>query len=128
MSWAKKTALLHGGSVSIQAALNAFDLWVVDVSVQGEAMADRVLLGKFATESINRVLLIGIVILKNYTNGLESLSVLIGPLIPVVERIWICWLPITRGEVYCDCDSDLTPTKNVVEEGILFIDANVGDR
>ena len=85
MSRAEKSTLINRVLISIQAALDAFDLWIIDVTVEGKAVTHRVLLWQLTSKTVNGVLFIRVIILKNDSNGLKYLSILILSTIPVME-------------------------------------------
>ena len=128
MSRAEKSTLINRVLISIQAALDAFDLWIIDVTVEGKAVTHRVLLWQLTSKTVNGVLFIRVIILKNDSNGLKCLSILILSTIPVMEWIWIGWLPITGCKVNSNGDANLTPSKNIVEERLFLIDVYLCDK
>lgn len=70
------------------------------------------------TKSEGRDLFVGVIVLKDFTDRLDSLQVLVLFVVEVVKRVPVIWMAIAQSEVDCNAQLDLTTTEYVFEERV----------
>ena len=99
---------------------------VKDIPIESETVRSSLVVGwDRAAESVQVDHLVAVVELKNVSDGLDSLQVLIVPRIKVVKRLSAGGVPVRQREVNSKGQINLTATEDVLEEGVLSLDLQV---
>lgn len=99
---------------------------VKDIAIESETVRSSLVVGwDRAAESVQVDHLVAVVELKNVSDGLDSLQVLIVPRIKVVKRFSAGGVPVRQREVNSKGQINLTATEDVLEEGVLSLDLQV---
>ena len=108
------------------------DLWntvytrVKDITIESEAVWSSVVVGwDRAAEPVQVDHLVAVVELKDVSDGLDCLQVLIILRVEVVERLALGWVTVWQSEVNSKGQINLTATEDVLEEGVLSLDLQV---
>ena len=103
--------------------LKSIDFRIENVSVKGEAVRGSVdCRWNCCTVPKYWNMLFRIIILKNFTNWLNGVKVLVFVHIKIVKRVSVRWVPIAESEVDCDVKLDFTSAKNVFEESVSLVE------
>jgi hypothetical protein len=102
--------------VNIQDALHAYHLRSENVAIKCKTMAYLLRLHDFTSETINRILLVGIVLFQDVANGHESVHILIWLAVRVqkVQRSSILDRTIGGSKIDSYLETDLASTEDVV--------------
>ena len=94
---------------------NTINTRVKDIAIESEAVRGTVVVGRDrAAETVQVDHLVAVVELKNVTDGLDSLQVLIILWVEVVERFTAGWVSIRQSEVNSKGQINLTSTEDVL--------------
>ena len=100
--------------------------WIKDITIESEAVRSSIAVGwDRAAKTVQVDHLIGVVELKNVSNSLDSLQVLIVLRVEVVERFSGARISIRQSEVNSKCQINFTTTEYILEEGVLTLNLQV---
>ena len=100
--------------------------WIEDVSIHCETMRRSIgVWWNCSSKSIKLNLLIGIVKLKNWTNALDGLQVLVPCWIEEVEWITRSWVSVWEREIYCNRQINFAPSEHIFEERVRSLNFQV---
>ena len=128
MRWPIERSILERLLICAQNPIDPVALGVEDVTVESEAVRGCLGMLEFGAETEERELFIGVVVLQDISNRLQSLVILIVLQVPRVERVWTLGIPITESEINRDGQVELTATENVFEEAVPLLDAQLVER
>ena len=112
--------------VMLDNLVNSIYSRVKDIAIESETVRSSLVVGwDCAAESVQVDHLVAVVELKNVSDGLDSLQVLIVPRIKVVKRLSAGGVPVRQREVNSKGQINLTATEDILEEGVLSLDLQV---
>lgn len=93
-------AVIDAVLVVIYNVIEIVHSWIEDVSVHREAVRSNLGIWSDTTSEAEKIdLLIGVVVLKNTTDGVDNLQVLVLIHVEVMKRFWVVWRAIGKREV-----------------------------
>lgn len=116
--WPVQVAILNSSLICLYNSIDTIAFWVKDIAVQGKTVwCSAFGWWDKTSETIKWNFLIWIIVLKNFTDCLHSLEVLIPPWITTMKRVRsLSWVTIWQREVNCDIQVDLTSTEDILQE------------
>ena len=115
-----KLNLLKGLLINIHQSFQSINTWVEVISVHTKTLRhDLKERWHSCPESINRNLLIRVVILKHSNNRFYGFYILVMTIIHIMEWVWLLWVFIRISEINRYDYWYLRPCVDVIKEGIL---------
>ena len=104
MGGAVERAGVEGVLVALDHLLEAVNSWVEDVTIQGEAVGCALSVrGYGTTKTIERDLLVSVVVLQDITHVSDGLEILVPGRVEVVKRRGVVGRTVGKREVDRDC-------------------------
>lgn len=119
-------ALLQGLLIMPDYLCDSINAWIEDISVEGEAVRCSLWVGRYGPAKAVQVdHFVTVVELKDVADASDGVQVLVAVRVEVVQRMRVARVPIRHRKVDGECEIDLTPTEDVLQERVLPLDNKV---
>ena len=99
---------------------------IEDITIEGETVRSSIVVGwDCSAKTVQIDHLVTVVELKNVSDGIDSLQVLIIPRVEVVERLLTGRVSVRQGKVNCKGQINLAATEDVLKERMLPLDLQI---
>jgi hypothetical protein len=122
VGWTIKIDPWNSISIAWDNFFNAITFWLKNISVNRKTMGSSSLWGNSSAKPIARDLFIRVIILKDTTNWLNSLNVLISLWILTMQRVVFIRGSIGQCEIDCNTQIDLASTKHILQKVNISLD------